>query len=68
MVNLTRFSKFVSLILRHRAKDFGLEMDARGFVDFEALRALVAQKSTDVYSDEDWQKIIHGELDGKKRY
>ena len=68
MVNLTRFSKFVSLILRHRAKDFGLEMDSRGFVDFEALRALVAQKSTDVYSDEDWQKIVHGELDGKKRY
>ena len=55
MVNLTRFSKFVSLILRHRAKDFGLEMDARGFVDFEALRALVEQKSIDVYSDEDWQ-------------
>jgi len=68
MSNLTRLSKFISLILRHRAKDFGLEMDSQGFVDFDALRILVAQKNTTAYSEEDWQKVLQGELDGKKRF
>jgi len=56
------------VILRHRARDFGLGMDSQGFVDYETLRALVASKSTDEYSDEDWQTILRGDLDGKKRY
>lgn len=68
MGNLTQLSKFVSLTLRHRAKDFGLEMDSQGFVDFEALRILVGQKNTVAFSDEDWQKVLNGESDGKKRF
>ncbi len=68
MSNLTRLSKFVSLVLRHRANDFDLHLDSQGFVDFSDLKRLVDEKSTDVYSDEDWLKVLNGELDGKKRF
>ncbi|HNK62683.1 MAG TPA: RNA 2'-phosphotransferase [Anaerolineales bacterium] len=68
MPNLTRLSKFVSLTLRHRANDFGLHLDSQGFVDFEDLKRIVVEKSTDVYSEEDWRKVLNGELDGKKRF
>lgn len=40
---LTRLSKFMSLVLRHRSREFGLTPDAEGFVPLEALAALVAQ-------------------------
>ncbi|MBN8658299.1 MAG: RNA 2'-phosphotransferase [Anaerolineae bacterium] len=68
MANPTRLSKFISLVLRHRTNDFGLHLDEQGFVAFEDLKRLVEEKSTDVYSDEDWRKVLNGELDGKKRF
>lgn len=68
MPNLTRLSKFISVILRHRANDFGLHLDEKGFVDFDALKKVVVEKSTDAYTDEDWRKVLNGELDGKKRF
>lgn len=68
MPNLTRLSKFVSVILRHRANDFDIHLDAQGFTDFAELKRIIIEKSTDVYSEEDWQKVLNGELDGKKRF
>ena len=41
---VVRLSKFMSLVLRHRAHDFGLSLDAEGFVPLAALVALVEQK------------------------
>jgi len=66
--NATHLSKFVSLILRHRAHDFGVALDSEGFTDFEELKRLVAAKSRDTYSDAEWQKILNGDTDGKKRF
>jgi putative RNA 2'-phosphotransferase len=37
-------SKFMSLVLRHRAKDFGLALDAEGFVPFDVLVALIEKQ------------------------
>ncbi len=43
-LNPVRLSKFLSLILRHRALDFGLTPDAEGFVPVDALLPLVQQR------------------------
>ena len=44
--NLIRLSKFMSLVLRHRAQAFGLTPDAEGFVPLEILVAIVEGKSS----------------------
>ena len=43
---LIRLSKFMSLVLRHRAQAFGLVPDAEGFVPLEALVAIVEKNSS----------------------
>lgn len=44
-MNLVRLSKFMSLILRHRARDFGLAPDPEGFVPLDALLAVLQTRS-----------------------
>ncbi len=44
-LNLIRLSKFMSLVLRHRAQAFGLTPDAEGFVPLERLVAIVEKNS-----------------------
>jgi putative RNA 2'-phosphotransferase len=68
MANRVRLSKFLSVILRHRAQDFGLILDTQGFADFETVREIVRQRSTVKYSEDDWQVVLDGQLDGKKRF
>ncbi|MGD8404571.1 MAG: RNA 2'-phosphotransferase [Anaerolineales bacterium] len=68
MADRRTLSKFLSLILRHRAQDFGLALDSEGFTDFEAVRDVVKQRSSEAYSDEDWQAVLDGQTDGKKRF
>lgn len=68
MTDLKRLSKFVSTILRHRATDFGVELDERGFTDYTTLRALVQSRSHDQYTDADWDTIVNASADGKKRF
>lgn len=68
MADRKRLSKFLSLILRHRAQEFGLALDAEGFTDYDALREIVEQRSKDTYSEEDWQAVLDGHTDGKKRF
>jgi putative RNA 2'-phosphotransferase len=68
MAGRKRLSKFLSLILRHRAGDFGLKLDSQGFADFEAVREVVSQRSTDKYSEEDWSAVLERGTDGKKRF
>jgi putative RNA 2'-phosphotransferase len=48
--DLTRLSKFLSLVLRHRAPDFGLAPDAEGFVPLDALLAVV-RRTPDLHAD-----------------
>jgi putative RNA 2'-phosphotransferase len=66
--NNIHLSKFVSLILRHRAHDFGVTLDSEGFTDFAEFKRIVAAQSHDVYNDEDWQKLLNGDTDGKRRF
>ena len=68
MADRRRLSKFLALILRHRAQDFGLRLDSRGFADFDNVREVVNQHSTDEYSDEDWQAVLDDQTDGKRRF
>lgn len=44
-MNLTHLSKFMSLVLRHRAPAFGLAPDGEGFVPLDALVAVVEKNA-----------------------
>ena len=66
--NLIPLSRYLSVVLRHRAADLGLEMDASGFVDVEPLWAVVVEHFGDQYTLEDLQKVIAGEADGIQRF
>lgn len=68
MTDRRRLSKFLSLVLRHRAQDFGLTLDSQGFTELATLREIVSQQSKEKYSEQDWQAVIDGQLDGKKRF
>jgi putative RNA 2'-phosphotransferase len=68
MADRRRLSKFLALILRHRAQDFGLRLDSQGFADFDAVRDVVCQHSKEKYSAEDWQAVLDGQTDGKRRF
>ena len=65
---LIPLSRYLSVVLRHRAQDFGLEMDPNGFVELEGLWALVIERFGDQYDLEDLQKVVAGEADGRKRF
>ena len=44
-MNATRLSKFMSLVLRHRARDFGLTLDGEGFAPLDEFAALVRERT-----------------------
>ena len=67
MPNLTQLSKFLSLILRHRAADFGIELDEQGFADVDAVWTQVMKRYQDRFSYGDLLKVVDG-LDEKKRF
>jgi putative RNA 2'-phosphotransferase len=48
--DLTRLSKFLALVLRHRAPDFGLAPDGEGFVPLSALLAVV-RRTPELHAD-----------------
>lgn len=68
MANRIRLSKFLSLILRHRAHDFEVALDSQGFADFDKVREIVEQRSREKYSEADWHAVLEGQMDGKKRF
>ncbi|HET9885888.1 MAG TPA: RNA 2'-phosphotransferase [bacterium] len=60
----TRLSKFLSLVLRHRPDDYGLEMDDRGAVDLsDLIDVLVAE---DILAD-DAEAAIQELVEGSER-
>lgn len=60
-----RVSKMLSLMLRHRPQEFGVEADTQGFVDFdEAVLAL--QERDERITAEDVEKVVHAPE--KKRF
>jgi putative RNA 2'-phosphotransferase len=68
MANLKRLSKFLAVILRHRAGDFGLTLDQDGFTDLESVLIMIEKRYPGQYSAEDLLAVVQGHEHGKKRY
>ena len=63
--NKVQMSKLLSLMLRHRPDEFGLEMDQYGFVDLHAVLAALQKKNADLTADDIASVVNEGE---KKRF
>lgn len=63
-----RLSKFLSLILRHRAESFGLTLDEAGFTDLESVWAAIEQRYPGQYTNADLRAVVAGDKRGKKRF
>jgi putative RNA 2'-phosphotransferase len=68
MADLVRLSKFLSAILRHRAGEFGIVLDAEGFTDVDAVWALVEARYPDQYQYADLLHLIEMGDGEKKRF
>lgn len=68
MSELTKLSKFLSLMLRHRAADFGLTLDSEGFTDIEVVWAQVEKRFGAQYNRDDFLKVTGKSEDGKARF
>jgi putative RNA 2'-phosphotransferase len=68
MPRLTRLSKFLSLILRHRTAEFNLMLDAEGFTDLDGVWRRVQGRFGTRFSEADLQAVVAGKTDGKKRF
>lgn len=68
MPDLVKLSKFLSLMLRHQADQFGLDLDAQGFTPFEDVVKQVRQRYGETYQAVDVLKVIDGDTTGKKRF
>lgn len=62
----TRLSKFMSLVLRHRATEFGLTPNAEGFVPLTDLARLAAERLGATL--EDVQRVVEFGDGSKKRF
>jgi putative RNA 2'-phosphotransferase len=65
MISGERLSRFLSFLLRHNPKEYGLAFDARGFVEWGELFPRVQQRFPDVTEEELLQVIGQSE---KKRF
>lgn len=68
MSNLTKLSKFLSLMLRHQAAEFGLTLDSEGFAETDTVWAQVQKRYPGVYTYKDLLLVVEGGTDGKQRY
>ena len=66
--NLTRLSKFLALMLRHKANAVGLMLDSEGYADFADVQTRVKARFGSAYSLGDLLRVIDGDDAGKKRY
>ena len=64
VLDLTRISKYMSLILRHKPEAIGIELDAHGWANVDALLAGIGRK----YAIDRGvlEEIVR--TDGKQRY
>jgi putative RNA 2'-phosphotransferase len=66
--SLPRLSRFLSLMLRHKAKHFGLELDSDGFTPLDTVWEQVEKRYPGEYSEADLHQVVAGDQHGKKRY
>lgn len=65
MRNSVQMSKLLSLMLRHRPDEFGLEMDQYGFVDLQAVLVALQKKDASLAVEDIESVVNEGE---KKRF
>ncbi|MEL6152182.1 MAG: RNA 2'-phosphotransferase [Chloroflexota bacterium] len=58
MTTHTRLSKFISMVLRHRADEFGVNLDNEGYTDIGELYAVVQKRYNDAYSYDDLIRVV----------
>lgn len=68
MANTKQLSKFLALILRHKADEFNLQLDANGFVSVDQVWQIIQDRYGNKYSYTDLEAIVEGDSNGKKRY
>ena len=68
MTDLVKLSKFLSLILRHKPKNFGLVMDSEGFTDLEVVWERICKRHGNRYSRDDLQQLLEEHPAGKQRF
>ncbi len=68
MADLVRLSKFLALLLRHKADEFGLTLDADGFTDVDSVWKQINKRFPNRYNYKDLLAVVDGDADGKKRY
>lgn len=66
--NLTQLSKFLALILRHKAGNLDITIDHEGFTDIESVWHVISNKFGTRYTIEDLHEVVAGDQYGKKRY
>ena len=59
MIDQRRISKLLSLILRHRPDEFGLNMDDFGFIPLDEVLEAVQQRNADVTSEDIEQMVAN---------
>jgi putative RNA 2'-phosphotransferase len=65
MISGERISRFLSFLLRHNPKEYGLKFDARGFVEWGELFSKVQERFPDITEEELLQVIKQSD---KKRF
>ena len=68
MANITQLSKFLALVLRHKADDFGLQLDEHGFVDVDQVWQIIEKRFGKRFKFSDLETIVAGDKYSKKRY
>lgn len=68
MANLARLSKFLALMLRHKADEFGLTLDSDGFTSLDSVWQQIENRYPQQYTADDLNKLLAEVTDGKKRY
>lgn len=68
MSDLVRLSKFLAVLLRHKADEFGLTLDEEGFADTDAVWQQVTNRFGGRFTYKDLLQVVEGDRFGKKRY
>lgn len=68
MANPNQLSKFLALVLRHKAEDFKLQLDKNGFVDIDQVWHIIEERYGNKFKYSDLETIVEGDKHGKKRY
>lgn len=68
MANTNQLSKFLALVLRHKADEFNLQLDENGFGDIHQVWEIIEERYGKKFKYSDLEMIVEGDKYGKKRY